>query len=33
VHRLTLSGAKAAYVRERNLLLSEFELEYPSRAQ
>lgn len=31
VHRLTLSGGKPAYVRERNLLLSELEAEYRSR--
>src|SRR5262249_46085860 len=31
VHRLTLSGGKPAYVRERTLLLSELEQEYRER--
>jgi hypothetical protein len=31
VHRPTLSGGKPAYVRERNLLLSEFEAEHRAR--
>jgi len=30
IHRLTLSGGKPAYVRERTLLLSELETEYPA---
>jgi len=32
IHRLTLSGGKPAYVRERTLLLSDLEAEYAEKA-
>lgn len=32
LHRLTLSGGKPAYVRERNLLRSDLEAEYSAKS-